>query len=54
LKALDENLPSPDDPAAALRKPGRSRPQESLAGITKKLKIRKLWKGECPPTTADA
>jgi hypothetical protein len=54
LKALDEDPQSPDDPAAALRKPSRSRPQESLAGITKKLNIRKLWKGEYAPRIADA
>lgn len=54
LKALDEDPKSPHDAAAALWKPNRSRPQESVSGIATKLNIRKLWKGECAPTTADA
>jgi len=47
LKALDDDRQSSHDPAAALRKPKGSLPQEPPPRIAKKLNIRKLWKGEC-------
>jgi hypothetical protein len=52
LKALDEDPQSPHDPASSpwgYRKP---RPQEPRTGAAGKLNLRKLWKGERPPTIA--
>jgi hypothetical protein len=54
LKALDEDPQSPHDPAASLWKPNGRRLQEPQAGTARKLNFRKLWKGECAPTIADA
>lgn len=54
LKALDEDRPSPHDPAVTLRKPNGSRPQEPRTGTARKLSIGKLWKGERPPRIVDA
>jgi len=54
LKALDEDLQSPHDPASSLLVSSRPRFEESVTGFAKKLNVPKLWKGECAATTADA